>query len=1233
MTHRTDSKSLVALATLFTVFLVLAAAPGDAGERVALGPAATGLGWTGGSRMDDGTITVTVAEVQLDGIVIDGRTWAVVRIPDGHNLIRRGEPSLPFLATEILLGDTDRVHLELVDATVREIDLGARGFAGVAPSKGHLERTVDPSTVPWTFDEKTYGSDVPYPAERVRIGDPFIAGPLRGQGVELQVVRWTPAANVLTVLERATFRVVTEPDTANPRRRKAPPLTGLFARLAAERAVNGREYLEARYTPFVEVGRLLILAYDDFVDEVEPLADWEALVGYPTVLVPLSDVPHTGTSPTADEIKTYIQNLYDGAEGLTWIVLVGDYQQIPNLQGVFTAQNIPCDPCYTKLEGNDNRPDAAISRLSAQTGAEVTAQVDKILAYEQNPDTGSAAAWYSKAFGIAGDDSGGTPSYADWERMEFLRKDIVTLDQDPDEPHYTYTGFTQLYHSPAAQDVADAVNDGHGLGLYIGHGGETYWVTSGFSVDDVHDLTNGSMLPVVWDVACVNGAFQSVDECFAESWLRKAGGGAVSFEAATTNESWVPPCDAQRGVIDAIRNETAFTTGGQHVDGKLYCMDVNGDENSDEGTKFMEQSTLFGSCVTWPRTVPPQAPDEPTDFALSGGVATLTVRVGGAPYAKANGAIVSFFIEGPDGPEVVGSGLIDGNGVVHAPVSEAPTHCHIHGFNLIPASFELAARPDGVVAFDATAYACDGAVGVRVSDSNVPGSSDTTVDQVTVTVAVTGGASVSLTLTETAADRSVYTGALTLGTDLVVADGDQLTVTYVDADDGAGGTDVSKMDVAQVDCAGPAVGGVQASATQDTATITFTTDEPGTTTVLWGTTRPPSGTYEDTALVTDHAVTLTGLAPCTRYWFEIVTEDGLGNQTVDDNGGAYYSVVTDGWTVFLDETLDADPGWTGTGNWAFGTPQGADDPHSGATGDFVYGYNNTTTEDGDYENSMSAETLTTPDVDVSDATSLQLSFQRQLGVESASYDHAGVEVSTDGGATWTRVWDHTGSTVNESSWSEQTIDLSGYLGTGTIRVRWVMGPTDSSVNYKGWNIDDVRLEGSTPCCTDAPAWPSGSDGVDSVAEVNTGGTCTLTGLDIDWSAAVSTCANEVRYRVWVVKGSAVDFTQVPAFDGVSGTHLRVMGLTPNVQYAVAVRATDEFGNEDANTHVVTVTPTGDLSGDVDGDGDVDHDDVGALLNFLYTGTAVAGHTDVDCSAATDAGDLAREVQYQSNGLY
>jgi Peptidase family C25/Propeptide_C25 len=648
-----------------------------ASEVITLAPSQTGLDFEAG---EDPIIHLQVSEVRLDRVEIAGADWAVVQVPGGHNLMERGLPSLPYLSREYLLDRTGGITLELVNTKLREIDLQSHGLTGVAPSKGHFDRTTDPASVPWVFDDKVYQNAARFPVEDVWVDRPYIAGPIRGSALRFPTAYWRPETNTLVVVEEAWFRVVATSAAENPRLGPDRPLSGLFDSVARMQSINYESY-RGRTLPFAETGRLLIIADDDFVDEVAPLAEWETLVGYPTTVVPTSV---TGTDNTS--IKAFIQSVYDEPEGLAWIILVGDSPQIPTLTGV-NGQHSPCDACYTKLEGDDNRADAAISRISAANGNQVTVQVAKILGYEQAPDTGSAGAWYPKGFGIGSDDDGDT-GLADWERIELLRLDLV-------DPAYTYTEFDQIYHTSAtAGQVSTAVNEGRSLGLYIGHGWSGGWVTTGFDTTDAHNLTNSEMLPTIWSVACNNGEF-TLNECFAEAWLRSDAGGAVSFEGGTTTESWVPPCDAQRGIVDAVRLETAFTTGGQHMTGKQVVMDSWGDDNSSEGNKWVEQSVLFGSCTTWMRTQPAIAPDEPDDFTVLGGTVTLTVKVGGAPFTKAGGAIVSFY-DDAGGLNVLASGLIDANGVVTAAVSGDPTHCHIHGFNLVPTSFELMTQGDSI---------------------------------------------------------------------------------------------------------------------------------------------------------------------------------------------------------------------------------------------------------------------------------------------------------------------------------------------------------------------------------------------------------------------------------------------------------------------------------------------------------------------------------------------------------
>jgi len=90
---------------------------------------------------------------------------------------------------------------------------------------------------------------------------------------------------------------------------------------------------------------------------------------------------------------------------------------------------------------------------------------------------------------------------------------------------------------------------------------------------------------------------------------------------------------------------------------------------------------------------------------------------------------------------------------------------------------------------------------------------------------------------------------------------------------------------------------------------------------------------------------------------------------------------------------------------------------------------------------------------------IRLSFQRWLGVE-APYDYANVQVSNDG-TNWVDLWTTSFSHVSDSTWQAMDYAVPPSIGDGQpmIYFRWGIGPTDESVTYPGWNIDDVRVTG------------------------------------------------------------------------------------------------------------------------------------------------------------------------------
>jgi hypothetical protein len=75
------------------------------------------------------------------------------------------------------------------------------------------------------------------------------------------------------------------------------------------------------------------------------------------------------------------------------------------------------------------------------------------------------------------------------------------------------------------------------------------------------------------------------------------------------------------------------------------------------------------------------------------------------------------------------------------------------------------------------------------------------------------------------------------------------------------------------------------------------------------------------------------------------------------------------------------------------------------------------------------------------------------------------------GLAWQTVWEHDGPPVADDAWTVQTYDISAADGQSAVRLRWIMGETNGSGTYAGWNIDDIRIAGNGGC-VDAPGEPS-----------------------------------------------------------------------------------------------------------------------------------------------------------------
>jgi V8-like Glu-specific endopeptidase len=201
----------------------------------------------------------------------------------------------------------------------------------------------------------------------------------------------------------------------------------------------------------------------------------------------------------------------------------------------------------------------------------------------------------------------------------------------------------------------------------------------------------------------------------------------------------------------------------------------------------------------------------------------------------------------------------------------------------------------GTVSLGATAVACGASVVVTVRDSDLSGSASTTVS-----VTSTGGDGETFVLPQALGQPGVFRASVTVRTTALVvgdgklqaASGNTLSFTYHDSDNGDGVPE-NISNSCLVDCDAPVISGVQVPTIGSAqATISFSTNEPASSTVysglFCGSLIESGSTTQEMA----HTAVLNGLEQETGYYFTVSVSDVAGNVSTADNGGACFSFTT-----------------------------------------------------------------------------------------------------------------------------------------------------------------------------------------------------------------------------------------------------------------------------------------------------------------------------------------------------
>ena len=251
----------------------------------------------------------------------------------------------------------------------------------------------------------------------------------------------------------------------------------------------------------------LIIAHEDFIEGIEPLAQARRAEGWSVRVVDVAQVYERFNYGIVDPqaIRRYISHAAKRMRTEAVLLVGGDTYDyfdylglgsisfIPTIYAATgpTVNFVPADPLFTDIDGN-GIPNMPIGRLPVRTTQQLAAVVAKTLRYPSAPHARSAV--------FEADRRGGPTNFSSLSD-EFI-------EQLPSDWTAERVYIDELGAVEARSTLLGILNSGTALTSFLGHSGPTLWTADNLlSSTDAENLTNHDRPTVVTQWGCWNTYF------------------------------------------------------------------------------------------------------------------------------------------------------------------------------------------------------------------------------------------------------------------------------------------------------------------------------------------------------------------------------------------------------------------------------------------------------------------------------------------------------------------------------------------------------------------------------------------------------------------------------------------------------------------------------------------------------------------------------------------------------
>jgi hypothetical protein len=492
--------------------------------------------------------TFTAPQPSLNIAEVDSNTYTVVGMSGATPSTHIGRPNLPHISQMIEIPLCEDVEVSVSNIHTRGLNPLKYPMIPVqpAPSKANRE------PLPFVIDSAFYATDAftDTPAawvEKLGIGRDRNLAILR-----ISPISYNPVSGEMQMITSMTITLtyrgcdVAATQTLHSRYH-SPDFAlgnGTLNTLPGSKSVRNDAPLH-----------YLIVAHNSFRGALDSFIAWKKRQGF-IVTVGYTGDAAVGTSSTsiANYTKSFYTNASDTLPAPTFLLLVGDHQQIPAFNSRCTSPDYEhvTDLYYATWTVGDDIPDCYMGRFSARTLSELTPQIEKTIYYESYAFDDDS--YLGNGVLIAGVDRGysgdNAYSYAD-PAMDYIAKTYINASNGYNNVHYYKNNInfapTGVHVDGSSQTTLTAnnlralYNEGCGWVNYSAHGYDDEWSTPTFSTSHVNNMTNQGKPAIMVGNCCLSGKFNTnySDACLGEALLRKGGNaGAVAYFGATNSTYW-----------------------------------------------------------------------------------------------------------------------------------------------------------------------------------------------------------------------------------------------------------------------------------------------------------------------------------------------------------------------------------------------------------------------------------------------------------------------------------------------------------------------------------------------------------------------------------------------------------------------------------------------------------------------------------------------------------------------